>query len=168
MNGFSRPEDFKLGAKLRANPATREVPLISLCSSLARRHADYADSYFLEPVKPTTLISIIELVLRVKAMERRLVQEVAASNSEPTPTDTMAHDLLSPLCTITSLAAWIQGEYADQLGGGAREYLGMLERSVDRMREVIATTFAASIDHGRIGASRRVPITGQPNAAGRF
>lgn len=165
MNGFSGSEEIKLCAKLRANPTMREVPLISLCSSRARRDAHYADSCFLEPVKPTTLISIVELVLRVRATERRFVQGVAASNHGPTTMDTRAHDLLSPLCTISSLAAWIRGEYADRLGGGGREYLGMLEQSVERMREVIARTFATPVHHGRVDCQLEVPMTGQPNTA---
>jgi CheY-like chemotaxis protein len=166
MNGFSGSEEIKLCAKLRANPTMREVPLISLYSSRGRRDAHYADSCFLEPVKPTTLISIVELVLRVRAAERRLVQGVAASNHGSTTTrDTRAHDLLSPLCTISSLAAWIRGEYADRLGGGGREYLGMLEQSVERMREVIARTFEPPVHHGRVDCQLEVPITGQPSTA---
>jgi len=48
-----------------------------------------------------------------------------------------AHDLLSPLSTISSLSAWIADEYSDRLGPDGREWLNLLEKSVERMRAVI-------------------------------
>lgn len=141
LNGLSGPEGLRVCAKLRANPTIREVPLIALCSSHTRNYAHYPDSCFLEPVKPTTLVSIVGLALRVKAAERRLEQNQRLEITAKTG----VHDLLSPLCTISSLAAWIREEYADQLGGDGRGYLGLLEQSVDRMRAVIVRTFENSI-----------------------
>ena len=129
--------------------------MISLCSAHTKRHTHCADACFPEPVKSSTLISIVGLILRVKATERRFAQARAASNQRLT--EVKAHDLLSPLCTISSLAAWIREEYVHQLGACAREYLGLLDQSVERMREVIVRTFGSSIQHGQIdyGLKRR-------------
>ena len=150
INGLSRSNDLKICAQFRANPAMRDIPLISLCSAQTIRHVRYADSCFLEPVKPATLISIIGLALRAKAAERRVLEMAASAHRLTAMADTEAHDLLSPLCTISSLAAWIRGEYEDQLGAGGREYIGLLEQSVDRMREVITRIFAVSVRHGKL------------------
>lgn len=148
MNGLSGAADLKICAQLRAEPAMHGVPLISLCPSHRKAHARYVDLCFQEPIKPTTLISIVGLVLQVKAAREFL--QAAAPNDGPRATaETRPHDLLSPLCTISSLAAWIRGEYEDQLGAGGREYLGLLEQSVERMREVIVKTFAVSTPAGR-------------------
>ena len=145
MNELSGPEDLKICSELRANPGMHGVLLISLCSSHTKWHARYADSCFLEPIKPTMLRSIIGLVLQVKAAERGLLEAAASNQRLKAMAETIAHDLLSPLCTISSLAAWIRGQYEDQLGAGGREYLGLLEQSVDRMREVIVRTFEVPI-----------------------
>ena len=48
-----------------------------------------------------------------------------------------AHDLLSPLCTIDWISNWIAEEYGDRLGADGREWLSLLQKSVDRMRAVI-------------------------------
>jgi hypothetical protein len=47
------------------------------------------------------------------------------------------HDLLSPLCTIASLGAWLVDEYSDRLGPDGREWLNRLQESVERLRAVI-------------------------------
>ena len=150
INRLSRSNDLKVCAQFRANPAMRDIPLISLCSAHTIRLVRYADSCFLEPVTPATLISIIGLALRAKAAERRLLEMAASTHRLTAIAHTGPHDLLSPLCTISSLAAWIRWEYEDQLGAGGREYIGLLERSVDRMRDVITRIFAPSIQHGKL------------------
>ena len=50
---------------------------------------------------------------------------------------TAAADLLSPLGTIDRISSRIAAEYGDQLGAEGREWLRLLQKSVDRMRAVI-------------------------------
>ena len=48
-----------------------------------------------------------------------------------------AHYLLSPLWTIDWISNWIATEYGGQLGADGREWVSLLQKSVDRMRAVI-------------------------------
>ena len=57
----------------------------------------------------------------------------------------IAHDLLSPLCTISSISSYIIEEYGDRLGESGMEYLRLLEESVTRMRAVIERVFPDSL-----------------------
>jgi len=54
----------------------------------------------------------------------------------------IAHDLISPLCTISFISDWIADEYRDRLGPEACEMLNLLQQSVERMKAVIETSFA--------------------------
>jgi CheY-like chemotaxis protein len=51
--------------------------------------------------------------------------------------DRVIHDLLSPLGTIDSLSAWLDGEYGSLLDTNGREYLKLLLMSVERMTAVV-------------------------------
>jgi hypothetical protein len=48
-----------------------------------------------------------------------------------------AHDLLSPLCTISFISDWIVDEYSERLGSEAREMLKLLQKSVERVRTIL-------------------------------
>src|SRR5215472_25213 len=52
-----------------------------------------------------------------------------------------AHDLLSPLCTISFISDWIADEYSERLGSEAREMLKLLQKSVERVRAILETSF---------------------------
>ena len=58
----------------------------------------------------------------------------------------IAHDLLSPLCTISSISSYIVEEYGDRLGESGMEYLRLLQESATRMHAVIERVFPDSID----------------------
>ena len=162
-----------LSGLLRANPATEDIALISICSTRVEEywvHDRYVDLCLPETVTPRMLVSAIRLLLRAKSAEReralaktasdqpdihdlmRLKQQLEVRVEELTRQNDVliqsnkdlragvpraAHDLLSPLCTISSITTWIFGEYCDRLGAGGREYLGLLQQSVERMRTVL-------------------------------
>ena len=48
-----------------------------------------------------------------------------------------AHDLLSPLSTISFLSALIADDYSERLGVDGRELLILLQQSVQHMRAVV-------------------------------
>jgi signal transduction histidine kinase len=61
----------------------------------------------------------------------------------------VAHDLHSPLATINTLTMWILREYGDKLGEDGREYLTLLQNSVERMRALVDAVLQSSMDrHG--------------------
>lgn len=85
---------------------------------------------------------IHELVSLKLEVEARLEAAYRSPSSDarmnlPLYDPKVGHDLLSPLTTICSLSAWISGEYGHSLGVGGREYLDLLQKSVDRMSAVV-------------------------------
>jgi len=44
------------------------------------------------------------------------------------------HDLHSAMCTVIVLSSWIVGEYSDLMDATGREYLALLQKSVQRMK----------------------------------
>jgi response regulator RpfG family c-di-GMP phosphodiesterase len=150
INGLSSPEDLRLCAQLKANPTTRETPLIALCSLHTKSHAHFATSCFPEPVTPKALLSIIGLVQRLQAVEQRMVKVATSNQLTLIKSNTTPHDLLSPLSTISSLAAWIRSEYGHRLGAGGENYLELLDQSIDQMRAAVLRVFAVSVSGGGI------------------
>jgi hypothetical protein len=53
----------------------------------------------------------------------------------------IAHDLMSPLCTISFIIDSIADEYRDRLGPEAREMFELLQQSIERMKAVIEASF---------------------------
>ncbi len=94
---------------------------------------------------------------RARAVEKRLVKsgrsprdakrgEAARTRLRPAPREitlvdlaTLVHDLRSTLCTVTVVSSWILGEYGEQMDDNGREYLTLLQKSVERMRGVVDT-----------------------------
>ena len=53
----------------------------------------------------------------------------------------IAHDLLSPLCTISVIASYLSEEFGDRLGESGMESLRLLEMSVVQLRAAIDRAF---------------------------
>jgi response regulator RpfG family c-di-GMP phosphodiesterase len=185
INGPSAGTDRDVCGLIRVNPATKNIALISICSTRVaeyRVHDRSVDLRLPDTVTPRMLVSAIRLVLRTKSAERerafpktssdqpetydlmRLkeqlevrVEELRRQNDALIQTNkdlraaapVAAHDLLSPLCTISSLTSWIFGEYCDQLGAGGQEWLGLLQQSVERMR-IVVEMFLTTTSDGRV------------------
>jgi len=57
---------------------------------------------------------------------------------------TIAHDFLSPLATIKSLASWISQAHGPDLGSSGVEDLELLQQSVDRLRALVDAVLECS------------------------
>ena len=132
-----------------------------------------------ETASPRVLVSVIRLLLQSRAAAAqggesrdgagihgivRLKRELEASVTELARENERlmrcnqdlsgsvplkAHDLLSPLCTISFVSAWIAGEYGDRLGVSGREYFKLLEKSVERVIAVVNRVTIRSQASGR-------------------
>ena len=69
----------------------------------------------------------------------------------------VAHALLSPLSTISSVSTFIYEEYGDRLGACGCEYLSLLLKSIERMRTVVEMYRKAEAD-------MIAPSIGRPSA----
>jgi len=68
----------------------------------------------------------------------RLVHTLATVNRELHDfTDVVCHDLKAPLRSITSLANWLQSDYADKIDEAGRENFRILVNCVKRMHELV-------------------------------
>ena len=72
----------------------------------------------------------------------------------------VAHDLLSPLCTISVIASYIREEFGDRLGESGVESVRLLEKSVARLRVAIGKAFPDFVGRDltpELGLRRREP-----------
>lgn len=139
---------------IKDNPAAGGIPIVVMCSPRDRKYWSRecgVDLLLPESVAPRTLVSVIQLLLRSGSAARlkrelqsnveELVRErerLTSCNQDLTGVVSLkAHDLLSPLCTISFVSAWISGEYGDRLGVNGREYFKLLEKSVERVMAVV-------------------------------
>jgi light-regulated signal transduction histidine kinase (bacteriophytochrome) len=74
---------------------------------------------------------------------RRETDELSAFKQGLGPFVNLAHDLRSSLCTVTVVSSWILGEYSDRMDASGREYLALLQKSVERMTALIDSTLPA-------------------------
>jgi signal transduction histidine kinase len=61
----------------------------------------------------------------------------------------VAHDLRSPLCTVAMVSSWIRGEYSDRMDATGREYLALLQKSIERMTVLVDSALEAPSTPGR-------------------
>lgn len=57
------------------------------------------------------------------------------------------HDLMSPLSTITAITSWIVSEYGVLLDETGREYLDLLQKSIERMHRALSAILDAPTPH---------------------
>ena len=94
-----------------------------------------------EPNDPAEIHDIVRLKRELEASVNELAREnerlLRCNQDLSGSVPLKAHDLLSPLCTISFVSAWIAGEYSEQLGVNGREYFKLLEKSVERVMGVV-------------------------------
>lgn len=120
---------------LRTKSAEREL-------ALARTASDQPEIHDLMRLKH-------QLEVRFEELKRQNDSLIKSNKDLRAAAPAAAHDLLSPLCSITSITALMCGEYCDRFDAGGREWLVLLERSVERMRTVVEL-FLTSTSDGRV------------------
>jgi len=131
---------------LRARSAERE-------RALPKTACDQTEIY-----DPTRLKEQLEA--RIEELRRKNDALIESNKHLRTAAPVAAHDLLSPLCTISSLTTWIFEEYCDHLGAGGQEWLGLLQQSIERMRTAVELFLTAASD-GRVDLESVPPMTGK-------
>ena len=86
-----------------------------------------------------------ELEARVEELTRENARLIAPSEGRQKSTPAVAHDLLSPLCTISFVSTWIFGEYGERLGVTGRESMSLLLKSVERMIATVDRLFSLPV-----------------------
>jgi len=163
--GAEAPE---LWRRLRACGQTQHIPLVLTIATTdsGRSHKrDLADIWIPEPVGPDALISVVRMFLqdcrdvtsgaapkcgepgkRGETLEsihstigyalpgpQRAIQVPARLIGPET-----VHDLMSPLSTLTAIGSWIVSEYGASLDETGREYLELLQKSIERMHRAVS------------------------------
>jgi DNA-binding response OmpR family regulator len=153
--------------RLRTCRQTQDIPLIltfATDDSDCSQNRELANVWIPEPVGPHALISVIRMFLRdyrVAASEAILKQAEAGERGEtpesirsrigyalPEPPRAVqlparlvgletVHDLMSPLSTLTAISSWIVSEYGASLDETGREYLELLQKSIERMHKAV-------------------------------
>ena len=86
-----------------------------------------------------------ELEARVEELTRENARLIAPSEGRHKSAPAVAHDLLSPLCTISFVSTWIFGEYGERLGVTGRESMSLLLKSVERMIAAVDRLFSLPV-----------------------
>lgn len=137
------------------------------------QNRDLADVWLPEPVGPDALISVIRMLLASAPCGVGAAQAVGKSaepgprtgEAKESVRSTIGyasrgpqrvmrlpegavsletvHDLMSPLSTLTAISSWIASEYGAALDQNGREYLDLLQKSIERMHKAMSALLDA-------------------------
>jgi signal transduction histidine kinase len=141
---------FELLAAVRADPATRDIPVI-LLSARAGEEARVeglqagADDYVTKPFSARELLARAAALLKLSHVRRAHEKELGRLNAELSEkvrdleayASSVAHDLRSPLRSIQTLSGFLEEEFGHELPPAASDYLHRITGSVKRMEALI-------------------------------
>ncbi len=139
-------DGYTVCQRLKADPETREVPIIfisALDDALDKVKAFSVGGvdYVTKPFQEIEVLARIEHQLRIQKLQRQLVeqnQELVRSNRELERfAHVVSHDLQQPLQSITGFAQLIQLKYQDYPDETILNYLDRILDSGSRMQRLI-------------------------------
>ena len=151
--GRIQQRDDQLPVILRADGATRDSSDATLCQSAFGWIENLDDpSELLRQVHLACRQRFDRYALDLEAAVRRRTEELARSNRELTDfASVVAHDLRSPLLTISGYCQLLHEEYQGRLDKTADGYLDIVINGIDRMNRLIQDL----LDYSRLDSSRR-------------
>ncbi|HKP61272.1 MAG TPA: ATP-binding protein [Polyangiales bacterium] len=169
-------DGFEVARYARANPATRDTPIIFLTAahdteeSALRGYGSGAVDFLHKPINATVLRAKVCVFLELYVGRQKLVQEVAAHEKTLAAleransalrhfTDAASHDLKAPVRSVRGFLNALHHEVAAQLAPSARDYLERSLRAAERMDSLLDSLLSYSRLQRSV-ASQRVPCTG--------
>ena len=138
-----RLDGFGLLRGLRADPRTRNVPLI-LLSARAGEEASIegleagADDYLVKPFSARELLARVRTHLGLNLTRRQWARELEQANRELEAfSSSVSHDLRAPLRSISGFSTLLLEEYGERLDDTGRNYLNYVVGSTKHMAELI-------------------------------
>jgi signal transduction histidine kinase len=159
-----RMDGLALLRQLRADPRTREVPVVLLSArageeSLLAGIETGADDYLIKPFSARELIARIQTHLNMGRLRREWGTELEAANRELEAfSRSVSHDLRSPLLAVQGFSSLLAREYGGQMPARAQKLLHGIETSAVRMGQLIEDL----LEFSRLGrqplSKRRVSV----------
>ncbi len=136
-------DGFGLLAGLRADPRTRDLPVILLSARAGEEASSEgldagADDYLVKPFSARELLVRVRTHLEHARMRRQWARELQQINRELEAfSSAVSHDLRAPLRSITGFTQILGADYGEALEGPGRRYLDYISASAERMSELI-------------------------------
>lgn len=138
-----RLDGFGLLRQLRADPRTKPIPVI-LLSARAGEDASVegmeigADDYLMKPFSARELLARVRAHLEINRSRRHWMRELQRANEELDAfNQSVAHDLRSPLTTITGYSSILLAVEGPTLDAGQRHHLERIQAAALRMATLI-------------------------------
>jgi signal transduction histidine kinase len=138
-----RMDGVAMLSALRANPATRTVPVMLLSArageeAVAHGFDTGADDYLVKPFAARELLARVRMHLEMARLRREWARELERANQELEAFSySVSHDLRAPLRAIDGFAKILIEDYGQQLDDQASHYLGRVRTATRRMAELI-------------------------------
>ncbi len=138
-----RLDGLGLIRELRADPATRSIPIVLLSARAGEDAAVEgldagADDYLAKPFSARELLARVRTNLELARMRRQLVVELERKNKELDAFSySVSHDLRAPLRSIDGFSQAILEDQADRLDDRGRDYLRRVRAAAQRMAALI-------------------------------
>ena len=136
-------DGFGLLQRLRADPRSRDVPVI-LLSARAGEEASVegmeagADDYLIKPFSARELLARVRTHLGLARNRRQWAHELEMANRELEAfSSSVSHDLRGPLRSISGFAALLAEDYGPRLDETGRSYIQYVTAGTKRMAELI-------------------------------
>jgi signal transduction histidine kinase len=138
-----RLDGLALLRELRADPRTREVPIVLVSArageeSLLAGIETGADDYLVKPFSARELLARVRTHLNLGRLRRQWSSELQAANRELEAFSySVSHDLRAPLRAIDRFSNALLGDYGPQLDEKGRHYLEQVRAATSRMARLI-------------------------------
>lgn len=136
-------DGFGLLRALRADPQTREIPIVILSArageeSLLEGIETGADDYLIKPFSARELLARVRTHLNMARLRREWAAELERANAELEAFSySVSHDLRAPLRRISGFAEMLREHEGARLNEKSRHYVDTIINSVKKMESLI-------------------------------
>jgi signal transduction histidine kinase len=161
-----RLDGFALVRELRADPTTRQIPVVLLSARAGEEAvleglATGADDYLVKPFAARELLARVQTHLELARLRREWATELERANNELEAFSySVSHDLRAPLRAIDGFSQALLADYADKLDEQGRHYLQRVRSGTQRMAQLIDDLLSLARITRTALSRQRVDMTG--------